>query len=150
VTGWSNFLGLVTGPCSVNYALAAMILTAAQIGNPEYQIETWHVYLTLLGLLIFEGCLSMNSTKFLGRMNFIGAIFNVIVVFVFIIWMTAGSIHPFNSNEEVWTSKGIVNGTEWPTGFAFLMGFLSVIVSYRHFTDDFSFGIGTANDADFF
>ena len=129
MTGWSNFLGLVTGPCSVNYALAAMILTAVAIRNPGYDIETWHVYLMLLGLIILEGLLSMNSTRFLGRMNFIGAIFNVVVVFVFIIWMPAGSIQPFNSNEEVWTSKGIVNGTEWPTGFAFLMGFLSVIVS---------------------
>jgi hypothetical protein len=44
--------------------------------------------------------------------------------------MPAGSIHSFNSNEEVWASKGVVNGTEWPTGFAFIMGFLSVIVSY--------------------
>jgi amino acid transporter len=135
VTGWSNFLGLVTGPCSVNYALAAMILTAAEIGNPSYHIETWHVYLTLLGLLVFEGSLSMNSTKFIGRLNFVGAIFNVIVVFLFIIWMPAGSIHPFNSNEEVWTSKGIVNGTEWSTGYAFLMGFLSVIVSLRVVTN---------------
>jgi amino acid transporter len=129
VTGWSNFLGLLTAPCSVNYALAAMILTAAEIGNPNYQIETWHVYLTLLALLVFQGSLSMNSTKFTGRLNFVGAIINVVVVFIFIIWMLTGSIQPFNSNDKVWTSKGFVNGTEWPTGFAFLMGFLSVIVS---------------------
>jgi hypothetical protein len=29
--GWSNFCGFVTGPCSVNYALAAMLITAGNL-----------------------------------------------------------------------------------------------------------------------
>ncbi|KAG9231779.1 amino acid transporter-like protein [Amylocarpus encephaloides] len=127
ITGWSNFLGLVTGPCSVNYALASMLVTAAKIAYPGYEILTYQVYLVLLGLLFVQGCLVMNSTKFLGRMNSIGAVINVIVVFIFIVWVLAGSVNKLNSNRVVWTSEGIVNGTEWPTSFAFLMGFLSVI-----------------------
>ncbi|KAF4622763.1 hypothetical protein G7Y89_g14262 [Cudoniella acicularis] len=129
ITGWSNFLGLATGPCSVNYALAAMILTAAEIANPDYVAQTYQIYLLLLALLIIDGLLTMNSTKLIGRLNLFGAIFNLIVVFIFIIWMPAGSISTpkGNPNSEVWTSEGIINGTEWPTGFAFLMGFLSVI-----------------------
>ncbi|RAL59695.1 hypothetical protein DID88_000328 [Monilinia fructigena] len=42
ITGWSNFAGEVTAPCALNYALAAMILTAAQIVHPEYVIQTYH------------------------------------------------------------------------------------------------------------
>jgi amino acid transporter len=34
--GWSNFLGFAMGPCSVNYALAAMILAAGSIAHEEY------------------------------------------------------------------------------------------------------------------
>ena len=82
IVGWSNFLGFTTGPCSVNYALAAMILAAAQIGNPDYVPETWHLYLTFLFLLIFEGCLTMNSTKFLGYLNILGTIMNVVVLVI--------------------------------------------------------------------
>jgi amino acid transporter len=108
-----------------------MILTAAEIAHPDYTAQTYHIYLLLLALLIIEGLLTMNSTKFIGQLNKVGTFFNFIVVFIFVIWMPVGSINSpkTNSNSEVWTSKGIVNGTEWPTGFAFMMGFLSVIVS---------------------
>ncbi|KAB8290052.1 hypothetical protein EYC80_010378 [Monilinia laxa] len=129
MTGWSNFAGEVTAPCALNYALAAMILTAAQIFHPEYVIQTYHVYLLLLALLFLQGLFAMNSTKFIGRLNTLGTIANVVVFLIFIVWFPAGSINEpkINSNRVVWTSEGIVNGTEWPTGFAFLMGFLSVI-----------------------
>ncbi len=53
--GWSNFCGFVTGPCSVNYALASMLITCGVIAYPDYTPETWHVYLTLLLLLIING-----------------------------------------------------------------------------------------------
>ncbi|OCL05726.1 amino acid transporter-like protein [Glonium stellatum] len=127
IVGWSNFLGFTTGPCSVNYALAAMILAVASINNPDYTPETWHLYLTFLFLLIIEGCLTMNSTKFLGYMNIVGTIVNVLVLIIFIIWLPVASVNKpkFNDNHIVWAE--LQNGTEWPTGFAFLMGFLSVI-----------------------
>lgn len=77
----------------------------------------------------FEGFLTMNSTKFIGNLNKIGTIVNLVVVVIFIVWMPAGSVYRprTNPNSIVWTSEGVVNGTEWPTGFAFQMGFLSVI-----------------------
>lgn len=60
IVGWSNFFGFATGPCSVNYALAAMLVTAGSIANPEYVPETWHVYLILLALLIVQGLITMQ------------------------------------------------------------------------------------------
>jgi len=129
ITGWSNFVGLASGPCSVNYALSAMILTAAEIAHPDYVSQTYQVYLLMLLLMITQGILAMSTTKFLGTLNKIGTLFNLIALFIFIIWMPVGSINTpkTNSNKYVWTSEGIINGTEWPTGFGFLMGLLSVI-----------------------
>ena len=103
-----------------------MILTAAEIANPDYTAQTYHVYLLLLALLAFEGLLTMNSTKFIGRLNVAGTIANMVALIIFVIWMPVGSINTpkTNSNEYVWTE--VINGTEWPTGFAFMMGFLSV------------------------
>lgn len=115
-----------------------MILTAAQIVHPDYVVQTWHVYLLLLALLVLQGLLAMNSTKFIGVLNTVGTITNVIVLLIFVIWFPAGSINEpkTNTSSMVWTSEGVVNGTEWPTGFAFLMGFLSVIVSQSNFGAD--------------
>jgi len=125
--GWSNFLGFTTGPCSVNYALAAMILAAGQIANPQYTPQTWHLYLVFLLLLIIEGCLTMNSTKFLGYLNVIGTVVNMIALIIFIVWLPAASVNSpkYNDNQTVWVN--LQNGTDWPVGWAFIMGFLSVI-----------------------
>jgi amino acid transporter len=104
-----------------------MILTAGEIANPNYVAQTWQIYLVFLLLLITEGLLTMNSTRFLGRLNELGTILNLIVLVIFVAWFPAGSInHPkTNDSNYVWTD--IVNGTEWPSGLAFIMGFLSVI-----------------------
>ncbi|KAK5115338.1 hypothetical protein LTR62_001538 [Meristemomyces frigidus] len=127
VTGWSNFLGQLTGPTSIGYALSYMILTAAAIANPDYTIETWHIYLMLLLILFTSGVITMQATKIIGWINIVGTWINLIALIIFIIWIPVGSLHAPNPNRIVWTSDGIVNGTEWPTGFAFIMGFLSVI-----------------------
>ena len=109
--------------------MAYMILTAATIANPEYTIETWHIYLTLLSILIISGLITMQSTKIIGWVSIAATWVNLLAVVIFVIWLPVGSINrpKTNPNSVVWTSEGIVNGTEWPTGFAFLMGFLSVI-----------------------
>ena len=110
-----------------------MIVTAAEIAHLDYVGQTYHIYLLLLLLLIIEGLLTMNATKFIGQLNQVGTIVNFLVVFIFIVWMPSGSINrpKMNPNSEVWTSQGIINGTEWPTGFVFMMGFLSVTLLPR-------------------
>lgn len=50
----------------MNYALAAMLVTAGQIAYPDYVPQTWHIYLTLLALLIMQGLVTMQSTWFIG------------------------------------------------------------------------------------
>jgi amino acid transporter len=77
----------------VNYALASMILAAAEISNPDYVPETWHLYLVFLFLLVVQGFLAMNSTKILGYINIAGTIANLLVLVIFIIWLPAGSIN---------------------------------------------------------
>ncbi|KAK4896022.1 hypothetical protein LTR27_005878 [Elasticomyces elasticus] len=129
LTSSQNFIGQLTGPVSVGYALSYMILTAAAIGNPGYVIQTWHIYLTLLLLLFVSGLITMQATKIIGWINVVGTYTNLIALVIFVIWMPVVSVNTpkVNSNNIVWTSDGIVNGTEWPTGFSFIMGFLSVI-----------------------
>ncbi|KAK4556951.1 hypothetical protein LTR86_005932 [Recurvomyces mirabilis] len=151
VTGWSNFLGQLTGPTSVGYTLAYMILTAVSIGNPDYTIETWHIYLMLLAILFVSGLITMQATKIIGWINIVGTWVNLIALVIFVIWMPVGSVNEpkTNPNKIVWTSEGIVNGTEWPTGFAFIMGFLSVIWTMSGYDAPFHLSeeCGNANTA---
>ncbi|KAL6245272.1 hypothetical protein RBB50_008047 [Rhinocladiella similis] len=125
--GWSNFFGFVTGPCSVNYALASMLITCGMISNPEYEPKTWHIYLVLLLLLFIDGVVTMQSTRFIGWVNKIGTICNIVIIIIFVIWFPVGSInHPkTNNSRDVWTQ--FENGTEWPIGWACITGLLTSI-----------------------
>jgi len=108
-----------------------MILTAVEIANPDFSYQTYQIYLLMLALLLVDGILTTTTTKFVGHFNIAGTIINMAVLVIFVVWMPAGSINTpkMNSNEFVWTE--VVNGTEWPAGLAFLMGFLSVIWTLR-------------------
>lgn len=108
VVGWSNFLGFSTGPCSVNYALASMIIAAAEVANDDYVAKEWHLYLTFLLILVIQGLLTMNNTKFLGQMNIVGTVANTVVLIIFIIWLPAKA-ESFNDNKTVWVD--LQNGT---------------------------------------
>ncbi|ORY67479.1 amino acid transporter-like protein [Pseudomassariella vexata] len=125
--GWSNICGYASGPCSLNYAMAAMLMTCGQIAYPTYIPETWHMYLTFLILLIFSGFITMQSTMFVGWVNKIGTIYNIAIVVVFVICLPVGSINSPKTNDSraVWTE--FENGTQWPIGWATVMGFLTAI-----------------------
>lgn len=69
----------------------------------------------------------MQSTKIIGYVNVCGTAVNMLVILIFVIWFPVGSINQpkTNSSHEVWTS--FENGTEWPIGWATIMGFLTTI-----------------------
>ena len=104
-----------------------MLVTCGEIANPDYHAQEWHIYLCLVALLIVQGIITMQSTKFIGWVNVVGTIWNIMVVIIFLIWFPVGSInHPkFNDTHSVWTN--FENGTEWPIGWATVMGFLTTI-----------------------
>lgn len=69
----------------------------------------------------------MQSTKVVGRVNVVGTIWNLGIIIIFVIWFPVGAINnpKFNDNEYVWTK--FQNGTQWPIGWATIMGFLTAI-----------------------
>lgn len=99
-----------------------MLITCGQIANPDYVPKTWHIYLTLVALLVMQGIICMQSTKLIGWVNRVGTVWNIIIVFIFVIWFPAGAINTpkTNATHETWTS--FENGTAWPIGWSTIMG----------------------------
>ncbi|KAL1969950.1 hypothetical protein VTN77DRAFT_7460 [Rasamsonia byssochlamydoides] len=127
LTGWSNWIGQVTGAPSVDYALAAMILAAGAIYNPNYVPTNYQTFLlTTLILLVHSGISSM-PTKWIATFNSWGSTFNIIALIITIIAIPAGTSNSpkFSPAREVWST--ITNGTDFPNGVAVLMSFVSVI-----------------------
>lgn len=135
LTGWSNWLAQVTGAPSVDYAMAAMVLAAVSIGNPEYVPQNYQVYLLTVVILLIHGVISSMPTRWIANFNSVGSTLNMIALLVVIILIPAGTNreekgHPkFASSKEVWGT--FYPGTDYSNGLALLMTFVALIWTMR-------------------
>jgi amino acid transporter len=131
LTGWSNWLAQVSGAPSIDYALAAMVLSAAAMNNQAYIPQPWHLFLTTVLIMLSHGCISSMPTKWIAQFNSVGSTFNIVALVIVIIMVPAGTNrveqgHPrFNPSSDVWGN--IYDGTSFPAGVAILMSFVAVI-----------------------
>ncbi|EIM79395.1 amino acid permease [Stereum hirsutum FP-91666 SS1] len=128
ITGWSNWIGQVTGAPSVDYGCAAMILAAASVYNPSYVPTNYQTFLLTVLLLLVHGAISSLPTRHIAIFNSVSTWLNMgflIIVLVIIPSATTNRDPRFNPSSEVWGT--ISNETEWPNGIAILMSFISVI-----------------------
>ncbi|KAL2872459.1 amino acid permease [Aspergillus lucknowensis] len=127
ITGWSNWIGQITAAPSVDYALAAMILAAGSIQNPDYTPTSWQTYLLTTFILVIHAGISSMPTKWVARFNSWGSTFNMFALVAVIIAIPAGTTNSpkFTPSNDVWGT--IANMTDYPDGVAVLMTFVSVI-----------------------
>jgi len=125
-TGWSNWLGQVTGAPSVNYGNSAMLLAAVSIAHPDYTPQNYQVFLLACLLMIIHAFISSMPTLWIARFNSYGSMFNMMGLFIVIVLIPCSVLGgpKFNPSNVVWT---IQNSTEWPDGIAVLMGFVALI-----------------------
>lgn len=131
ITGWSNWLGQVTGAPSVNYGTSAMILAAASIKNPNYVPTSYQTFLLTVFLMLIHGSMASAPTKWIARINSAGSTFNMIALIVVIILIPSATnrqdhgLPRFNPSSEVWGT--IYKGTDYAPGVSVLMSFIGVI-----------------------
>jgi amino acid transporter len=136
-TGWSSWIGQVTGAPSVNYSVAAMILAARSITDVDYKPTNYELFLLTTLLMIVQSCISSMPTKWIAVFNSLGSSFNMVAVIIVIILIpTATTTDPkFRPSSEVWST--IDNGTDFPNGIAMLMSFISVMWAMSGFDAPF-------------
>jgi amino acid transporter len=136
-TGWSSWIGQVTGAPSVNYSAAAMILAARSITDPSYVQTNWELFLLTTFLMLTQSCISSMPTRWIAMFNSLGSSFNMVVVIIVIALIpTATTTDPkFAPSRQVWGT--IENGTDFPNGIAILMSFISVMWAMSGFDAPF-------------
>ncbi|KAB8203377.1 amino acid permease GABA permease [Aspergillus parasiticus SU-1] len=127
ITGWSNWIGQITAAPSVDFSLAAMILAAASIQNPDYVPTSWQTFLLTTLIMILHAVISSMPTKWVAQFNSWGSTFNMFALIAVIIAIPAGTKNEpkFTPSKEVWGT--ITNLTDFPDGVAVLMTFVGVI-----------------------
>lgn len=131
ITGWSNWVGQVTGAPSVNYGTSAMILASASITNPDFVPTRYQTFLLTVFIMIIHSCMASFPTRWIARVNSAGSTFNILALIVVIIIIPAAcnrashGLSRFSPSGEVWGH--IYHGTDYPDGVSVLMSFIGVI-----------------------
>ena len=140
LTGWSNWMGQVTGAPSVDYAMSAMVLAGASITHPNYVPTNWQIFLLTTLIMLIHGCISSMPTKWIANFNSVGSTFNIIALCIVLILIPASTnredqvvngqnLPRFTSASVVWGD--FYAGTDFPNGVSLLMTFVAVIWTMR-------------------
>ena len=121
-TGSLNFFGWLFDLASIVYIMSELVIQMYSLYHPNYEIQAWHIFVTLL--LITWICIAATIffNKYLPYLQQFG-LFVVLVGGLATITVIAAMPKTHASNSFVWSDWA--NNTGWPSGFAFLAGVLN-------------------------
>jgi amino acid permease (GABA permease) len=125
IDGWINLLGQVAGVASSEYGSAQILLAAVSMGSDgTYQPTVNQTVGVMAALTVFCGLVNSLSTYWMEKMTKFYVIFHVAVLISCSAALLALTDHKHDSS---YVFTHIEAGSGWtPTGFSFLLGFLSV------------------------
>ncbi|MCJ1303207.1 GABA-specific high-affinity permease [Hypocenomyce scalaris] len=127
LVGYSNTLGLVAGICSVDYGFALQftsVIVMAKDGN--WSPTRGELYAVFLGCVLLHGCLATVGARIMGKLQNVFVAINLILVVGTIIALPIGT-GAAKLNDAKYIFVTTENLTTWPTGWAFMLAWLSPI-----------------------
>ena len=126
LVGYSNTLGLVGGLCSIDYGFALMLLSVVVIAKDgNWAPSNGVIYAVFLGCVLCHGILASTMSKWMGKAQTVFVVMNFILIFATIIALPVGRASQRNDAEYIFTQ--VSNLTAWPTGWTFMLAWLSPI-----------------------
>ncbi|OQO05843.1 hypothetical protein B0A48_09938 [Cryoendolithus antarcticus] len=126
LVGYSNTLGLVGGLCSIDYGFSLMFLSVIVIAKDgEWAPSSGVVYAVFLACVLCHGILASSVSKSMGKLQTVFVAMNFILIFATIIALPIGRAGQRNDAKYIFATTG--NLTTWPTGWAFMISWLSPI-----------------------
>ncbi|KAK6857840.1 gaba permease [Apiospora arundinis] len=126
LVGYSNSLGLIGGLCGIDYGFATMFCAELSMASDgRLQPSNSIVYVVFLACVLSHGVLASTSSKIMGRLLYFFIFFNMALIFATVVALPIGRVGKINNAEFVFTD--VQNLTRWPTGWAFMLAWLSPI-----------------------
>ncbi|KAI2414142.1 GABA-specific high-affinity permease [Ophidiomyces ophidiicola] len=129
LVGYSNTIGLIGGVCSINYGFARMLLSLVSMsGDGTWTPSNYAVYGIFCATVVLLGVLATFAAHIMHRIQSICIIANVGLVLATAIALPVGKARTaegINSGAYVFTH--VENHTAWPTGWTFMLAWLSPI-----------------------
>ncbi|KAF2087162.1 gaba permease [Saccharata proteae CBS 121410] len=126
LVGYSNTLGLVGGLCSIDYGASLMLLSVVVISRDgDYEPSRGVIYAIFLGVVLCHGILASTLSKVMGKLQTVFVVANFVLIFASIIALPIGRGNKRNDASFIFGTTD--NLTTWPTGWAFMLSWLSPI-----------------------
>jgi hypothetical protein len=130
LVGYSNTLGLVGGLCSIDYGFSLMFLSVIVIAKDgNWTPSNGAIYGVFLACVLLHGVLASTLSKVMGKLQTVFVVMNFILIFATIIALPIGARYKRNDGKFVFAQTA--NLTTWPTGWAFMLSWLSPIWTVR-------------------
>ncbi|KAJ5512781.1 hypothetical protein N7463_002333, partial [Penicillium fimorum] len=129
LVGYSNTLGLIGGICSIDYGFANMLLSVISLARDGNWSATRPViYGTYVATVAAHGFIAIFFARIMPKIQSACIFLNIALVLATVIALPIGKSNnspPVNPGSYVFGE--IQNSTTWPTGWAFIMAWLSPI-----------------------
>ncbi|PSR88515.1 gaba permease [Coniella lustricola] len=126
LVGYSNSLGLIGGFCSINYGFALMFCAVIVIStDAAWTPSNGIVYVVFMLCTISHGILATTLTKIMAKLQTFAVGLNIALIVATIIALPVGRASQRNDGEFIFAN--MENLTTWPTGWSFMLAWLSPI-----------------------
>ncbi|KAL2696481.1 hypothetical protein AAEP93_002895 [Penicillium crustosum] len=129
LVGYSNTIGLIGGICSIDYGFASMLLSVISLARDgNWSASRPVIYGTYAATVFAHGFIAIFFARMMPRIQSACIFLNIALVVATVIALPIGKANnspPVNSGSYVFGE--IQNLTTWPTGWAFIMAWLSPI-----------------------
>ncbi|KAL8730221.1 MAG: hypothetical protein Q9166_004198 [cf. Caloplaca sp. 2 TL-2023] len=126
LVGYSNTLGLVGGLCSIDYGFSLMFLSVIVIARDgNWTPSNGVIYVTFLACVVCHGILASVMSKIMGKLQTVFVVMNFTLIAATVIALFIGAKNRRNDGHYIFARTE--NLTTWPTGWAFMLSWLSPI-----------------------
>ncbi|CAI7577814.1 unnamed protein product [Penicillium bialowiezense] len=129
LVGYSNTIGLIGGICSIDYGFANMLLSMISLARDGNWSATRPViYGTYVATVFAHGFIAIFFGRIMPKIQSVCIFLNIALVLATVIALPIGKKHnnpPVNPGSYVFGE--IQNLTSWPTGWSFMLSWLSPI-----------------------
>ncbi|KAL6811451.1 amino acid transporter [Trichoderma sp. SZMC 28015] len=129
LVGYSNTIGLIGGICSIDYGFASFIVSLGTISSDgEWIPSRGQLYAIFVATVLCHGILASSAGRVMHHLQTWFVVANFVLIIATIIAlpisMRLRNI-PINSGSYVFSYS--INETTWPSGWAFMLSWLSPI-----------------------
>ncbi|KAL3488913.1 amino acid transporter [Aspergillus germanicus] len=129
VVGYSNTIGLIGGVCSIDYGFATMLLAIVSIARDgNWSASRPVVYGTYVGCVVVHGLIATFFARIMPKIQSACIVTNIGLVIVTVLALPIGkAVNGGSINSGTYVFGKVENLTTWPTGWAFMLAWLSPI-----------------------